>query len=1040
MRVRRGKPEGTVNSHEEGESMTSATERARRRARQRGRGVAKLLPTVLLTVLVFPATVLAQQFRVSGTVTSGETGQPMQGVNVTVKGTPIGTLTNSNGQYVLQVPNPQSTLVFSMIGFASEEVPVDGRNVVDVTLNVEAVALREIVVTGYGTQQRRDVTGSVSSVDARDITELASPNVVESLQGKVAGVQVTSASAEPGSDAIVRIRGVGTLNNTSPLYVVDGMLVDDIQFLTPQDVESVEVLKDASATAIYGSRGANGVIIITTRQGTAETGTTYRFHTYAGTQSVLDPIDLVNAQQYAELANELAANTGVPDPYFPGGYTGPSTDWQDELFQTAPIQNFQFSASGGTESIRYYFSANHIRQAGVVPHSDFARTTFRINNDYDLSEMITVGHNLNFSVTDDQRGPNVLNAVYRADPTVQPGNPDDGFNPTTLSSGGNPVATAHFTNNDGNEQRLIGNLWAEADFLENFTFRSSFGLDYRRSDFRAFSPVFFVSPQQQNEESNLNVRMAGTDNWLWENTVTWNYATDEHRLNVVGGITAQSFYTEFLGGARTNIAGSDESLWYLNAGDAEGATNFNGASDWRMLSYLFRTNYTYMDKYMFTGSLRVDGSSRFGEDNRYGYFPSLAVGWDLARESFMEDMDWARTLKLRASWGQIGNDKIGPYPSVATVTSNLNYVLGDQLVLGAAPIALANPSVKWEATEQVNFGVDGSLFRGQIETTLEWYSRTTDGILVEVPIPNYVGVNRQPFVNAAEVRNRGVEGSVTWFGRFGDLGVDLSVNGATVDNEVLALGQGREEIFGGGLVNEINFTTRTVPGQPIGSFWGYEVEGVFQTQEEIDASPTRGGEEPGDLRYADLNGRDANGELTGQPDGQITTDDMTFLGSPIPDFIYGIDLNMRWRAFDMGVSFTGQSGNEVFNAKKAVRFGVENFEESFLDRWTGPGTSNTEPRITNAGHNYQASERFIEDGSFFKLNSAQLGYRLPQELSQRMNVDQARIYVSGTNLFILSDYSGYTPELTSSSVIASGLDQGVYPPARVLTVGIDLTF
>lgn len=1020
--------------------MRRASHGAPRGARHRGPGAAKLLPAVLFTLLVLPTLVLAQELRVSGTVTSGETGQPMQGVNVQVKGTPIGTMTNRAGQYTLQVPSPQSTLVFSMIGHASEEVAVEGRAVVDVTLNVEAVALSEIVVTGYGTQQKRDVTGSVATVKSREVTELANPSVVQSLQGKVAGVQVTPASAEPGSDAIVRIRGIGTLNNTSPLYVVDGMLVDDIQFLSPQDVESVEVLKDASATAIYGSRGANGVIIISTRQGTEAAGTTYRVTAYGGTQGVLDPIDLVDAQQYAELANELAANQDLAEPYFPGGYSGPSTDWQDEVLQRAAIQNYQFSASGGTDRIRYYFGANHINQAGVLPHSDFARTTIRINNDYDLSENIRVGHNLNFSVTDDQRSPGVLNALYRAEPTVTPGNPEDGFNATELSSAGNPAAAVHFTNNDGAEQRLVGNVFAEADFLDDFTFRSSFGIDYNRSDFRTFSPVFFVSPQQRNDQSNLTVRRDGTDNWLWENTVTWNYATDEHRLTVLGGITAQSFYTENIGGSRVNVAGNDPSLWYLDAADTEGSTNFNSASDWRMLSYLFRTNYTFMDKYMFTGSLRVDGSSRFGEENRYGYFPSLALGWDLARETFMEDVDWVQALKLRGSWGQIGNDRIGPYPSVALVTLNLNYVFGNQLVLGAAPIALANPEVQWEATEQVNFGVDAALFDSRVQGTLEWYSRTTDGILVEVPIPNYVGVNQQPFVNAAEVRNSGLEGSVTWFGQLSDVGIELSLNGSTVDNEVLALGQGREEIFGGSLPNEIPFTTRTVVGQPIGSFWGYRVEGVFQNQAEIDAAATRGGEEPGDLRYADINGRDENGELTGEPDGQITTDDKTFIGSPIPDFIYGIDMNLRWGAFDMGLGFSGQAGNEVFNAKKSIRFEVENFEESYLDRWTGEGTSDTEPRITNAGHNYLSSERFIEDGSFFKLHSAQLGYRLPQSLSQRMNVDQARIYVSGANLFILTDYTGYTPELTGTSVIDSGLDLGVYPPARVLTLGIDLTF
>ena len=1006
--------------------IPGARARARNRGPVRWTGFLGAALGLLAWAVAVPAS--AQQVRVMGTVTSSETGAPVPGVNVMVKGTPIGTLTGGSGRYTLQVPTANDTLVFAMIGFAERLEPVNGRTQVDVALEVSAVALDEIVVTGYGTQQRRDVTGSVVSVSGSEVTELASPTVVQSLQGRVAGMQVTPNSGEPGSDAVIRIRGVGTLGDASPLYVVDGMMVDDIQFLTPEDVASIEVLKDASATAIYGSRGANGVILITTERGLEQRGTTYGLHAYTGTQSVLGKIDLVNAEQYAQLTNELAANQGQPLP-FPSGYSGPSTDWQDELFESAPIHNVQFTASGGTDRIRYYFATNYAEQSGVVPHSRYQRVNVRLNNDYDLSSAITIGHNLNFSSTDDQAAPGILSQVYRAEPTVVPMNDDGSFNPIELSSAGNPAATVFYTNQEGGGQRLVGNVFGEAVILDNLTFRSSFGLDYERTDSRRFSPVFFVDPQQQNDVSAISIGFNNRDSWLWENTLNWNRITDEHRLNLLGGITAQSFETENFGGSRVNVVGDDPSLWYLNAAASEGSTNYNAASDWRMLSYLARANYTFRDRYMFTGSLRVDGSSRFGEENRYGYFPSAAVGWDIAQESFMAGVDPVSALKLRASWGKIGNDKIGAYPSVALITGNLNYVLGDQLVFGAAPIALANPAVQWEETEQVNFGVDAEFFRGRVRSTLEWYSRTTDGILVQVPIPNYVGVNSEPTVNAAEVRNKGLEGSATWFGQIGAVQLELSANGATVDNEVLALGQGREEIFAGG-IGVVPYTTRTVPGEPIGSFWGYVVEGVFQTADEIAGAPTRGPEQPGDLRYADLN-----------DDGVINAEDQTFIGSPIPDFIYGFDADVRVGAFDMGIGFAGQSGNDVYNAKRQRRFQYENFETVYLERWTGPGTSNSEPRITNDGHNYLASTRWIEDGSFLKLHSARLGYRLPLSVSQRMGVDVARIYASGTNLALWTDYTGYTPELTGS-VLANGLDlfEGVYPPSRTITVGIDLSF
>lgn len=969
--------------------------------------------------------------RVSGTVTA-EDGQAIYGVNIVVKGTTTGTITATNGRYTV-VAQPNDTLLFRFIGYAPQEVAVAGRSIVNVTMQQQAVALQDIVVTGYGTQQRRDVTGAIASVSAADITEVATPSVAQALQGRVAGVQVTPQSGEPGASAIIRIRGVGTLNNASPLFVVDGMLLDDINFLSPNDIQSVEVLKDASATAIYGSRGANGVIIVTTKKGVIEGPARFMINAYAGTQRVLDQIDLVSAREYAILANELAANQGLPTPYFPDpNAVGPGIDWQDEIFDTAPIQSYQLSSSGGTDRIRYYFSGNYFRQSGVIPKSDFDRLTFRLNNDYQLTERLQLGHNINFSYTDGLRPPGVLGGLYRADPTIPALNPDGTFADHSIrSSAGNPAATVFYTHNDEEARRLVGNVFGDLNVFGNFTLRSSFGLDYNQAEFRSFVPVFFVSPTQRNIDSDLTVRNDQTRSWLWENTLNWNWASDRHRVNALGGITYQSFYADSLGGRRTNVVGQDPNLWFLEAGDAAGQTNFNRGEDWRMLSYLFRTNYAFLDRYLLTASLRVDGSSRFGSENRYGWFPSFALGWNLAEEPFFPQTSAIDVLKLRASWGEIGNDKIGAYPGVPVVSSNLNAVFGpsEALTFGASPFELANPEVKWETTRQTNIGADMLFFGGRLEATVDYYNRLTEGILVRVPIPLYVGVGTEPFVNAAEVENKGFEGAFTWSETRGNFRYELNINGATVNNEVKALAQGRSEIFSGGLGNEVGITTRTVVGQPIGSFWGFRVAGVFQDAADTASSPKRGNEAPGDLKYADLNG-----------DGRITDADKTFIGSPIPDLVYGFGTRVSWGGFDLAATFSGQRGNEVFNGKKAVRFGVENFETSFLDRWTGPGTSNWEPRITNAGHNYQASERFIEDGSFLKLNALQVGYRLPESLTGRWNLQTARIYLNGTNLFTVSDYTGYTPELTVDDVIRSGIDLGVFPPARTITLGLDVGF
>lgn len=988
---------------------------------------------VLSGAFLFLATPAAAQQRVTGTVKAADTGNPLAGAQVSVKGTSIGTLTAGDGAYQITAPTAQDTLVFTYIGYQRQEVPIDGRSVVDVTMPQQVLALQQIVVVGYGTQRRRDVTGAVSTIRGDQLQQTPTPSVTQTLQGKVAGVQVTPSSGAPGSEAIVRIRGIGTLNNASPLYVVDGMMVNNINYLNPEDVQSVEVLKDASATAIYGSRGANGVIIITTKKGSPSKHTQWAARAYVGTQSVLHRISLANAQQFATLANELAANTGVP-PYFtnPSSITG-GTNWQDAVFQSAPIQNYELTASGGSDRVTYFFSGNFQNQEGVVPRSTYGRVTLRLNNDYQLSPHIEFGHNIAFTNVQAHRPPNVVSMLYHADPTVPVYNSTGAFADANANGGsaGNPVAAIHYTNNDSTTNHLVGNLYADATFLTHFDLRSNFGLDYERGDLRNFVPVYTVSPTQQNQTSTINVQMGATNSWLWENTLTYNYDTGQNHLKVLGGITAQSFHTDLLGGGRTDVVGTSKNLWYLNAGAATGQTNSEAASNWKMLSYLFRANYTYHDKYMFTGSLRIDGSSRFGANNRYGYFPSLALGWDLAQEPFMQDIKSISAFKLRASWGRTGNDKIGAYPAVATIAGNLNAVFGEPQALqyGAAPIDLANPDVKWERTTQTDVGLDMAFLQGRIEATLDYYDRLTDGILVQVPIPLYVGANSNPTVNAAKVANRGFEASLNLTQEIGNVQVRIGANASTVNNKVKALGQGQDQILGGGLPNEVAFTTRTVPGHPIGEFWGYKVLGVIQDSAELNSVPILAGEAPGDLRFADTNG-----------DGVITDADKTFLGSSIPSVIYGFNIGASWKAFDLSANFAGQAGNKIFNAKKGIRFGVDNFETSYLNAWTPSQHSTTEPRVTNAGANYKSSSRFIENGSYLTLQSAQLGYKLPESVTTRLGVQTARLYVAGQNLFLSTPYSGYSPFVTSSNVIANGIDLGVYPTARTVTVGLNVTF
>lgn len=975
---------------------------------------------------------------IAGTVVD-EAGNPLPGTNIVVPGTERGTSADVQGRYVLGGLSPESyTLRASFVGYLAQDrqvtVTAGDTTRVNFTLRPDVAQMEEMVVVGYGQQERQDLTGAISSVDGSELSKVTTSSVEQALQGQVAGVQVKPTSGEPGAGAQIRIRGVGTLNNSSPLYVVDGMLTDDISFLNSQNIESVEVLKDASATAIYGSRGANGVIIISTKTGQRGEGTTFNANVYRGWQEVMNPISLTNAQQYATLANELRENQGQSPAFSNPGQFGAGTDWQDLAYRTAPVMNAQLSARGGTEDITYSFSGNYLSEDGVMRKSNYRRASFRANNTYQLNEDLELGNNLAFTYSTGTNDPGIVSEAYKADPTIAPRNDQGEFNNAGIrASTGNPAATIFYHRNTYSSRRFVGNLYAEYSFLDHFTLKSSLGLDLDFQRSRDFNPEFAIeNSSQRNDRSSLFISTGQTNSWLWENTVSYNQSFGKHSIDAVAGVTAQEFKSETLGGSRVNILGEGESLWYLSAGQESGQTNFNSAYDWSMLSGLFRTNYSYEDRYLVTVSMRADGSSRFGEENRYGYFPSIGTGWKISEEAFMQDVDLISNLKLRGSWGVIGNDKIDAYPSVASVTTNQNAVFGQQeaVQFGATLGELANPQVKWEETEQWDVGLNVGLFDDKLSAEVDYYRRRTEGILVRVPIPQYVGVSTQPVVNAAEVLNSGIEGRISWAQTLGDFSYQIGLNGSTTNNEVKALGAGKEEIRGGGLVNEIASTTKTVPGQPIGAFLGYKVNGVYQNQQEIDNSPSMPNVEPGDLNFADTNG-----------DGELTADDRTFIGSPIPDFTYGLNLSASYKGFDVSATLNGQVGADIFNAKKAVRFGIENFESSFMDRWTGEGTSNSEPRIGNPGHNwFTASEWLLEDGSFLKIRNVQVGYTLPQSVAGPLGMQTLRFYANGTNLITFTDYSGYTPEISGDSVISDSIDDGIYPIARSVTFGVDLTF
>jgi TonB-linked SusC/RagA family outer membrane protein len=578
-------------------------------------------------------------------------------------------------------------------------------------------------------------------------------------------------------------------------------------------------------------------------------------------------------------------------------------------------------------------------------------------------------------------------------------------------------------------------VYADVHFLKNFTFRTNFGVDIQFVNGKNYNPVYDVSSIQVNEKSDLSVYNNRQRSWLWENTLNYSKEWKHHRVNVLGGITSQEYYAENFSGRAEDLIGSSEEFYYLDAGTEKsgGDALNNTGNTWSMVSYLGRVNYTFLDRYLITASIRADGSSKFGEANRYGYFPSFAFGWNLTNESFMQNQHFIDRLKLRASWGKIGNEKINSEAAISVVDPNLNNAIfgpNEQSYPAATPTSLANPELRWEETAQTNVGVEFGLFDNRFTAEVDYYRRVTSDILTPVPIPNYVGSQGDPVVNAAEVLNRGFDISLGWRDQQGKIGYHVNAVGSTVYNEVLGLGEGKEEIFGGGLGFGGILGTRTVIGLPIGSFYGYVVDGVFQNQEELNTLAKRGGEVVGDLRFKDLNG-----------DGIIDDEaDRTFIGNPIPDFIFGFSAGVNFAGFDLSIEFNGQSGNDLINAKKMARFGNYNYEVSYLERWHGEGTSNFEPRVTNSGPNYEFSTRFVEDGSYLRLRNVQLGYTLPENICTRIHLSNLRFYVSGTNLATWTKFTGFSPEVSSENVLSVGIDGGSYPVAKTIIAGMNVSF
>lgn len=975
------------------------------------------------------------QISVSGTV-SDQNG-PLPGVSIVVDGTSNGTATDFDGKYTLSNVSSNATLVISYVGFITQRISVNGQTTINILMAEDLQALDEVVVVGYGSQSRASVTGAISSIKTEEIAAIPVANAVEALQGRAAGVLVVNTGA-PGTEPSVTIRGLGTFGNNAPLYVIDGVIVGNLSGISQNDIESINVLKDASTTAVYGSQGSNGVIIVTTKKGKKGV-TQFTANVFTGFQSQNKRYDVLNTQQYLQFAQEAF---GVV-PTTPSSQSGVNTNWQDELYQSGIVQNYDFAVSGGSDKSSFRFSAGYSEKEGVIIETGFERFTFRGNSDFDLGR-VKVGQTMsaNFNTTKPEVGAggrSLLEHAIKAAPYLSVYNPNNlgGFQGPNSAGDGqdaeNPVRIMQLGDRLNNGFSLIGNIYATLEIIEGLEFKTQVGLDYFSSNNYAFTPSYnddSLGATHSQNFANINRNRSSGQTIIFTNSLTYKKTiADAHNFELL--LLAEKYENKFssINGSSRNYITND--VIELSNQDSNLGSN---SSEYNRLGYLARLNYNYEDKYLASGSIRRDASSRFGSNNRWGNFYSFSLGWNIAKEDFMSDSAFS-TLKLRGSYGTSGNDRIGNYLYSATLTNNFTYPVGGVAVVGTTSAGLPNPNLKWEQTTQTNIGLDLGLFNEKITAALEYYVNTSDDLLLSVPTPTSLGINAgNQTKNVGSVETKGFELSLGYNDREGDFKWSANLNLGTSTNSAKSLGGTVTQLNGGGFEGEN--ITRVVEGEALFHFYGLVMDGIYQTQAEVDAvftaNPSQTTVQPGDIRYKDLNG-----------DGTINNSDRTIIGNANPDLTFGLNLDATYKNWDFNMFFTGLVGRDLMNTNIYDLEGMPrlfNAGVGVLNRWTGAGTSNSVPRAGGAPQNLSISTRYLEDASFTRLKNLTIGYTLPNDVFGKEMFSKFRIYVSGQNVFTITDYSGLDPEIASGSLFEYGIDRGAYPQPKTYLIGLQLTF
>ncbi len=1000
--------------------------------------------------------------------------ESIPGVTVMVKNTYNGTITDRNGFYKLEVPIEYDSLTFSYVGMRKQDVALGNSSQLDIILEPEIFGVDEVIIVGYGDQRKSDLTGSISSIEVEGAKKMPVTGIDQALQGRAPGVFVTSTSGSPGGGTSVRIRGIGTVNNNNPLFVIDGVPTDDIRFLNTSDIDNIEILKDASATAIYGNRGANGVILINTKKGKPGRPQ-IQYDSYFGINEAWKNPSLGNSKQFATLSN-LAIKNGIEsegagayhyieDFKNPDSFVG-GTNWWKLITEKAPVHNQNLSISGGNEMNKYMMSLSYLSQDGTIKGSEFNRLTFRVNNEYSLSDKISLAFNTNFSqairkliLEDDLDGGIVFTAIVLDPITSGDERPIDDpirvkygefsrWYESKYSNKYNPVAQIGRNFNRWDQLRFFGNLLFDYKVTKHLNYHTSFGIDIRQTEINNFYPTYWMDADSRNDINSVKKETGRNKDWVFENMLTFKTLPNKnHSFSAMTGMTMEYGKYETVLASKRNVPNNSDYLRYLSAATTD-ANIESSVSDYALISYLSRFNYSYRSKYILTASFRADGSSKFAKGEQWGYFPSISGGWRISSEKFFSVLNHNGVfddLKIRLGWGQVGNQNISDnsFRTIIAGGYENRYIFDKTIYQGYSPLNAGNKHITWETTESTNLGFDFVMFRNKFSGNVDFFNKQTKRMLLELPVPISIGLPSSPWTNAGNVENKGVEIYTNYHDKWKELNFSLSLNFSTYRNKIVSLGGG-EPIMGG--EQRIGYTTKTMVGHPIGAFFGYVVEGVFQNQKEVDdANALTSGHgyyqdiltRPGDFKFKDLNG-----------DGLITGEDRTFIGSPHPDFIYGINLNAEYHRFDLTIFLQGCHGGDIFNVFKYYTHqntGYFNAPADMLEKaWHGEGTSNSQFQVSasTANNNTRASSWYIEDGSFLRIKNVQLGYNLPKRFCNKVGISECRIYVGGQNLYTFTRYSGLDPELAdlSGNPLNSGIDFAKYPQARTVLGGLNIKF